>query len=313
MKHTIKLATPIICLLVLMPICGLIASASEKETSQFDLFVTERNLPFGEADVKNDIEPLNNVIIDEVQVSLKEAFGVLGSDFVYLLTDGSGLPRLKPEDAAMLRLTGPYYTFGKTKVTDNLDIDEFRLSFDFEPVLAYIIHFDGQPIGVLNVTYSGGNYDYVYASDYVVAKAMEDEVNSLSTDSQQPAEDIVFINIGAVRFAFNCEDVVKSTLPWTPENASFYDLMKAYYVSETEMKALIADNNGINDFGGGGNVSNYLYNADTYIERYRANEVLSDESALHNKFLVIGLSSFVVILIILCRSFWKRKGVKFFE
>lgn len=79
------------------------------------------------------------------------------------------------------------------------------------------------------------------------------------------------------------------------------------------MKALIADNNGINDFGGGGNVSNYLYNADTYIERYRANEVLSDESALHNKFLVIGLSSFVVILIILCRSFWKRKGVKFFE
>ncbi len=158
MKHTIKLATTIICLLVLMPICGLIASASEKETSQFDLFVTERNLPFGEADVKNDIEPLNNVIIDEVQVSLKEVFDVLGSDFVYLLTDGSGLPRLKPEDAAMLRLTGPNYTFGKTKVTDNLDIDEFRLSFDFEPVLAYIIRFDGQPIGVLNVTYSGGNY-----------------------------------------------------------------------------------------------------------------------------------------------------------
>lgn len=312
MKLTIKFIIPIICLLVLMPICGITTSASQKETSQFDLFISERNLPFGKAEVKNEIERLNHVMIDEVPVSLKEAFGVLGSDFVYLLTDESGLPLLKPEDAAMLHFTGPYYTFAKAEMTDSLDIDEFRLSFAFEPVLAYIIRFDGQPIGVLHVTHSGGNYDYVYASDYVGARAMEDEIHSLSTDSQQPAQDIVFIYVGPSRFAFNSEDVVKLTSLRTPGSITFYDLMKAYYVSETEMKALIAANNGINDFGGGGNVSDYLYNADTYIERYRANEVLSDGSDWQNKLLVIGISSVVVIVMILCRSFWKRKGGKFF-
>lgn len=277
--------------------------ASQIESSQFTLFASERNLSL-EKQTGEAPADLNNVKIDEIPSSLKDSFDRLGQWKFDLLTDEHGNTKLKTEDIDKFTFTGPYYVFSKTIITEGLDIDEFRQSFSYEPILAYIIRFGEQAVGTFYVTYSGGKYEYGYASSSIDAENMLSEINSLSSDLNQPANDIVFISIGSARYAFGKNDMVKTTSLLTPEPVSFYDLVKAYYVSETEMKALIAANNGDNSFCGGGGAAEYLYDADEYIKKYEAkkgtvnyNETFQTLVSSSNMPYAFGLGSTFLVLV----------------
>lgn len=253
--------------------------ASEEEASQFSLFLSERDIQLG-GDIESPHERLNNAIIDDIPSSLRDAFNMLGEARSQLLVDEFGKPILEVEDVDMYTFTGPYYMFGKAYITTSTDVIEFRQSFTYEPLLAYIIRFEYRPVGVLYVSYTDGKYEFGYASGNIDAENMTEELKLLSIYSDQPEEDVIFLSIGPVRYAFSINDTIKSTLPWTPEPVSFNDFVKAYYASEMEMQALIAANNGINDFAGGSNAADYFYNADEFINKY---ELLEQQREVNNE------------------------------
>ncbi|MCL2080081.1 MAG: hypothetical protein FWH17_09665 [Oscillospiraceae bacterium] len=279
MSKTFKMILLLLCISIISSSYGQIISASEDEPSQFSLFVSERELPFDGETSKHTPESLSNVMIKDIPSSLKAAFDILGVVRWQLLIDESGKPLLTADDIDMYTFTGPYHVFHKAYITESFDVTEFRQSFAFEPLYAYIIQFDGLPVGVLYVTYAQGRYEYVYASSNAEAENMIAELDSLSSDLNQPEDDVVFLTIGSVRYAFNKDDQIKVTLPWTPDTVSFNDFVKAYYVSEMEMKALIEANNGVNDFGGSSNAADFFYNSDEFIRNYEAQNQLNKANA----------------------------------
>jgi|GEM_PF-2599610 len=270
-----KISILFLIVLVFISTLQVVAKESLEEVSQFSLFMSERGLPYSE----EIIPRLVNTEIDALPPSLRQAFDRFGVENLPNLIEDAPIP------AGIRRpcFTGPFYVFGKVGITEKLDMDEFRKSFSSEPVLAYIIRGDEQPIGVLYVSYVDEKYEFMSLYGSTDAKNMLTELNLLSSDLSQAMDDVVFISIGHERYAFNNKDSIRASYLWTPEPITFHDLERADYAMQMELKALIEES-GDGFFIGGGRASTYFYDADMHIEKYALlnSTVLSVNNAIQS-------------------------------